>query len=61
MPRQPRYTILGQPQHVIQRGNNRMPMFLARDNYAAFHEYLVEATKRFDCLVHAYVFMTNRW
>jgi len=27
MARMPRYAIPGQPQHVIQRGNNRQPIF----------------------------------
>ena len=29
MPRKPRFTLPGIPQHVIQRGNNREPCFLA--------------------------------
>ncbi|MCZ6802819.1 MAG: transposase, partial [Proteobacteria bacterium] len=29
MPRLPRYVIPGQPQHVIQRGNNRQEIFRA--------------------------------
>ena len=28
MPRKPRFTLPGVPQHVIQRGNNREPCFL---------------------------------
>jgi len=29
MPRKPRFNIIGIPQHVIQRGNNREPCFYA--------------------------------
>jgi REP-associated tyrosine transposase len=29
MPRLPRYVLPGHPQHVIQRGNNRCPIFVA--------------------------------
>ena len=27
MARQPRFILPGQPQHVVQRGNNRQPIF----------------------------------
>lgn len=27
MPRKPRFNLVGVPQHVIQRGNNREPCF----------------------------------
>lgn len=47
------------PQHVIQRGNNRMAMFAAPSDYRLFHQYLVAACKEHGCRVHAYVFMTN--
>ena len=30
MARLPRYFVPGFPQHVIQRGNNRSPLFFAR-------------------------------
>ena len=59
MPRKPRYVIPGQPQHVIQRGNNRCPIFITDDDYGCFGRYLREACSRQGCHVHAYVFMTN--
>lgn len=59
MPRLPRYAIPGHPQHVIQRGNNRMGLFRARQDFAAFAECLSVALGRHDCMLHAYVFMTN--
>lgn len=59
MPRLPRYVLPGQPQHVIQRGNNRSPIFIADEDYGCFRHYLQEACSRHDCHIHAYVFMTN--
>lgn len=59
MPRRPRFDEPGVPQHVIQRGNNRMPMFTATEEYEAFARWLGTAVRRYDCHVHAYVFMTN--
>jgi len=59
MPRLPRFAAPGQPQHVIQRGNNRTAIFTdPRDRYV-FSEQLCAATRRHQCLIHAYVFMTN--
>jgi len=31
VPRPPRYPLIGVPQHVIQRGNNRQPTFFIED------------------------------
>lgn len=59
MARLPRYAGLGQPQHVIQRGNNRTEVFAGPDDYLVFTECLLSAIRRFACPVHAYVFMTN--
>jgi putative transposase len=59
MPRRPRYAALGQPQHVIQRGNNRSVLFGSSEEYRTFADYLREALTRHECLVHAYVLMTN--
>ena len=55
----PRYTVPGQPQHVIQRGNNRSGFFVDASDYIVFSEWLVDASVRHECDVHAYVFMTN--
>ena len=33
MPRKPRFTLPGIPQHIIQRGNNREPCFLVEQDY----------------------------
>ena len=59
MARQARFDIPGVPQHVIQRGNNRQPCFLNEQDYHFYLESLREAVKQTECLVHAYVLMTN--
>ena len=59
MARLPRYVIPGQPQHVIQRGNNRQAIFAADANYQFFRDAIVEASGRFGLAIHAYVWMTN--
>ena len=59
MPRQPRFLVPGQPLHVIQRGNNRLAMFACETDYRVFSGCFAEACQAHDCLVHAYVFMTN--
>ena len=59
MARHPRYDLPGQPQHVIQRGNDRVAMFVAPADYERFRAYLQAACLRHGCLVHAYVLMTN--
>ena len=59
MTRQPRFIVPGQPLHVIQRGNNRSAIFASEADYRVFWEWVSAACNRNDCLVHAYVFMTN--
>lgn len=59
MARLPRFVIPGQPQHVIQRGNNREVMFGADEDYRFYLEKLKDACDRHQCDVHAYVLMTN--
>lgn len=59
MARLPRFVIPGQPQHVIQRGNNREVIFVSDDDYRFYLESLQDACLRHQCDVHAYVLMTN--
>lgn len=59
MPRQPRYGLVGIPQHIIQRGNNRQPTFFAQEDYRHYLDCLREACGRHQCQVHAYVLMSN--
>ena len=59
MARLPRFVLPGQPQHVIQRGNNRQGIFCAEDDYRFYLEKLQLAAQKHDCQLHAYVLMTN--
>jgi putative transposase len=59
MARLPRYTLPGQPQHVILRGNNRSIIFAADEDYRFFLDCLGDAATRHGCVIHAYVLMTN--
>ena len=59
MARQPRFTIPGITQHVIQRGNNREPFFYAEEDFYRYKNDLFDAAKKNQAVVHAYVLMTN--
>lgn len=59
MARLPRYVIPGQPQHIIQRGNNRQAIFANDQDLQFFRDALIEASGRFGLAIHAYVFMTS--
>ena len=59
MARLPRYVIPGQPQHIIQRGNNRQAIFASGEDYQFFRDALIDASVKHDLALHAYVFMTN--
>ena len=59
MARLPRYVIPGQPQHIIQRGNNRQAIFAADEDYGFFRDALIDASVKHNLAIHAYVWMTN--
>jgi len=59
MARLPRYVIPGQPQHIIQRGNNRQIIFAAEADYQFFRDALIDAALKHGLRIHAYVWMTN--
>jgi putative transposase len=59
MARLPRFNLPGIPQHVVQRGNNRLPCFLDDDDRQCYLQCLLTALKRFGCGLHAYVLMDN--
>ena len=59
MPRLPRFVIPGQPQHIIQRGNNRQDIFREEADYLFYLEKLTDAANKHQCDIHAYVLMTN--
>ena len=59
MARQTRFVLPGHPQHVIQRGNNRSEIFIAKEDYQFYLEKLQDGCKKYSCDIHAYVLMTN--
>jgi putative transposase len=59
MPRQPRFVLVGHPQHVIVRGNNRHPIFYTEQDYQFYLDKLKQAADKHHCAIHAYVLMTN--
>ena len=59
MARQPRLDVPGIPQHVVQRGNNRLPCFLDADDRRRYLQLLRESSLATGCVLHAYVLMTN--
>ncbi len=59
MARLPRFFLPGQPLHVIQRGNNRDPIFATNEDYHFYLRCLQEAAEVQSLTVHAYVLMTN--
>ncbi|MDH5389508.1 MAG: transposase [Gammaproteobacteria bacterium] len=59
MPRKPRFNLIGMPQHVIQRGNNREPCFYEEEDYLRYLEDLYQSAEKFKCRIHTYVLMTN--
>lgn len=59
MKRQPRFDLPGVPQHIVQRGNNRMPCFLDEGDRVRYLALLREALHETNCVLHAYVLMDN--
>jgi putative transposase len=59
--RLPRLTLPGYPHHVIQRGNNRQPIFSASADYQTLLDLLAENADKFDVAIHAYVLMDNHF
>lgn len=59
MARKPRFNLVGVPQHVVQRGNNREPCFYSDEDRHRYLTDLEDATERNRCRVHAYALMTN--
>ncbi len=47
MARHPRFVIPGQPQHVIQRGNNRSVIFVADEDYQFYLDKLKDACDKY--------------
>ncbi len=59
MARLPRFDLPDIPQHIVQRGNNRLPCFLDDGDRRRYLWLLREALMHTKCALHAYVLMDN--
>lgn len=59
MARLPRLFLPDCPQHVIQRGNNRMEIFRAREDYQQLLYWLRQVAQDSGVNIHSYVLMSN--
>lgn len=59
MARLPRLDLPGVPQHIVQRGNNRLPCFLDDGDRLRYLTLLREALLATGVCMHAYVLMDN--
>ncbi len=59
MARLPRLDLPGIPQHIVQRGNNRLPCFLDDGDRLRYLQLLREALLATRVRLHAYVLMDN--
>lgn len=61
MARLPRLTLPGQLHHVLQRGNNRQPIFLDDADCQAMRDLLAQQVRAHAVALHAYVLMGNHF
>ena len=61
MARLPRLTLPGHLHHVIQRGNNRQPIFGDSEDYGLMLTLLADNAHKYAVAVHAYVLMGNHF
>ncbi|MGD8594648.1 MAG: hypothetical protein PVF82_17605 [Gammaproteobacteria bacterium] len=61
MARLTRFFIKDQPQHIIQRGNNKDIIFAHDGGYRFYLKCLAEAAERHSLKIHIYVLMTNHF
>jgi putative transposase len=61
MARLPRLTVPGFPHHIIQRGNNRQPIFATNADYELLLALIDEHARKQHVAIHAYVLMTNHF
>lgn len=59
MARHPRIVVPGVPLHIVQRGNDRRDVFHSAEDFERYLSILNEARTDADCVVHAYVLMSN--
>ncbi|MFC1658228.1 transposase [Candidatus Omnitrophota bacterium] len=61
MSRRPRIFLANLPYHIIQRGNNKNPIFFADYDYLFFLKVLQEAKAKHPCLIYSYCLMGNHF
>lgn len=61
MARLPRLSVPGYPHHVIQRGNNRQPIFVTDADRQFMLELLEAHARQWEVAVHAYVLMGDHF
>jgi putative transposase len=61
MARLPRLTVPGYPHHIIQRGNNRQPIFAVSADYEMLLSLLEEHASKAGVAIHGYVLMSNHF
>lgn len=59
MARTARLVLPGQPHHVYQQGNNKQTVFLDREDYLAFLNWLRQASRQFKVDIHTYALLHN--
>lgn len=59
MTRLSRPVVANVPLHITQRGNNRLRCFFGDSDYMVYLDLLNKAAGEANCLIHAYVLMTN--
>ncbi len=61
MARLPRLTVPGYPHHLIQRGNNRQPIFGGEGDYRFLLDLIEQYSREFKVAIHSYVLMGNHF
>lgn len=61
MARLPRLTLPDHLHHVLQRGNNRQPIFIDGEDRTLMLDLLAENAQRYAVAVHAYVLLDNHF
>jgi len=61
MARLPLLTVPGYPHHIIQRGNNRQPIFATDADYRMLLSLLEEHARESQVAIHGYVLMSNHF
>ena len=59
MARLPRFDMPEVAQHIVQRGNDRLPCFASELDYFRYLQDLRDVAQENGCAIHAYVLMTN--